>query len=73
MTVAVKGGTARSKLSYNRGVYNIREAQKNFEKLLRDALRGKEVILARRNTPVAKLIPIQDASKKRTSRSRSKS
>jgi prevent-host-death family protein len=47
----------------------MREAQKNFEKLIREARRGEEVILARRNTPVAKLIAIPDKTdKKRASR-----
>jgi prevent-host-death family protein len=52
-------------------MYNIREAQKNFEKLLREARRGKEVILARRNTPVAKLMAIpQQTPKQRPSQSK---
>jgi len=46
---------------------NIREAQKNFEKLLREACQGKEVILARRNTPVAKLVAISDKPHKKRS------
>jgi prevent-host-death family protein len=51
-------------------MYNIRYAQKNFEKLLREARRGKEVILARRNTPVAKLIALpENIGKKGASRS----
>jgi prevent-host-death family protein len=46
-------------------MHNIREAQRNFEKLLREARRGKEVILARRNTPVAKLIAIPEKTPKK--------
>jgi prevent-host-death family protein len=51
-------------------VYNIRTAQKHFEQLLRDARRGKEVILAKRDTPVAKLIALPEKTReKATSRS----
>jgi prevent-host-death family protein len=39
-------------------IYNITLAQKHFEKLLARALAGKEVILARRNDPVAVLVPL---------------
>jgi len=39
-------------------IYNITTAQKHFEKLLARALARKEVILARRNDPVAELVPL---------------
>ena len=56
--------------AYHQAMYNIRDAQKHFEKLLREARRGKEVILARRNTPVAKLVALPEKTdKKATSRS----
>jgi len=47
-------------------MHNIRDAQKHFEKLLREARRGKEVILARRNTPVAKLVALPEKKRKKT-------
>jgi prevent-host-death family protein len=51
-------------------MYNIGNAQKHLEKLLREARSGKEVILARRNTPVAKLVALPaKIRKKATSRS----
>jgi prevent-host-death family protein len=51
-------------------MYNIRQAQKNLEKLLREAARGKEVIIARNKTPVAKLKAIVTA---KSSKARTKS
>jgi prevent-host-death family protein len=49
-------------------VYNIGEARNNFEKLTARALAGQEVILARRNEPVAELLPV--VSRKRPQRKR---
>jgi prevent-host-death family protein len=46
-------------VAYHRGVIcNISAARKNFEKLIDRALAGHEVILARRNDPVAELVPV---------------
>jgi prevent-host-death family protein len=52
-------------------IYNISTAQKYFEKLVKKALAGEEVILARRNEPVAKMVPVaprKHLQKKRQSR-----
>lgn len=40
-------------------IYNISTAQKNLEKLVKKALAGEEVILAGRNDPVARMIPVE--------------
>jgi prevent-host-death family protein len=39
-------------------IYKISTVRKNFEKLIDRALAGHEVILARRNNPVAELVPV---------------
>jgi antitoxin (DNA-binding transcriptional repressor) of toxin-antitoxin stability system len=39
-------------------IYNITQAQKQFEKLVDLALAGEEVILARHTTPIARLVAI---------------
>jgi prevent-host-death family protein len=49
-------------------MHNIREAQKNFERLVREARQGKEVILARRNTPVARLVALPEPKAKKPPR-----
>jgi len=46
-------------------VYTIRQAQKNFSMLLRKAVRGEKVIIARGRTPVAKLVAVPRLRKKR--------
>ena len=46
-------------------MYTIRQAQKNFSMLLRKAVRGEEVIIARGRTPVAKLVAVPHLRKKR--------
>jgi prevent-host-death family protein len=46
-------------------MYTIRQAQKNFSMLLRKAVRGEEVIIARGRTPVAKLVAVPRLRKKR--------
>ncbi|PYU85340.1 MAG: hypothetical protein DMG50_01380 [Acidobacteria bacterium] len=40
-------------------MYTIRQARKNFSMLLRKAVRGEEVIIARGRTPVAKLVTVE--------------
>jgi prevent-host-death family protein len=40
-------------------IYSIKTARKQFEKLVDRALAGEEVILARRNDPVAELVPVE--------------
>ena len=37
-------------------MYTVHQAKTNLSKLLEEAERGKEVIIARGNTPVAKLV-----------------
>jgi prevent-host-death family protein len=54
-------------------MYNITTAQRKFEKLLRDAARGKEVILSRWNTPVARLIAIPQRKRKKAHSTHSQS
>ncbi len=49
-------------------IYNISTAQKNFEKLVKKALAGEEVILAIRNDLVARMLPV--ARRKRTLKKR---
>jgi prevent-host-death family protein len=49
-------------------IYNIGEAKKIFAKLVERALAGQEVILARRNDPVAKLVPV--VARKRSTKNR---
>jgi prevent-host-death family protein len=46
-------------------MYTIRQAQTNFSKLLRKAERGEEVIIARGETPVVKLVAVPAQKKKR--------
>jgi len=46
-------------------MYTIRQAQKNFSTLLRKAIRGEEVIIARGKTPVVKLVAVPTQKKKR--------
>lgn len=40
-------------------MYSIRQAQKVLSQLVRDAARGKQVIITFRGAPFAKLVPIQ--------------
>ena len=46
-------------------MYTIRQARKDFSMLLRKAVRGEEVIIARGRTPVAKLVAVPYLRKKR--------
>jgi prevent-host-death family protein len=45
-------------------MYTVHQAKTNLSKLIREACRGKEVIIARGKKPVAKLVPLE-AGKKR--------
>jgi antitoxin (DNA-binding transcriptional repressor) of toxin-antitoxin stability system len=45
--------------------YTVHQAKTNLSRLLKDACSGKEVVIARGKTPVARLVPIGAASKKR--------
>lgn len=40
-------------------IRNIHDAKSNLSKLIEQALRGEEVIIARAGTPVVRLVPIQ--------------
>ena len=39
---------------------NIHEAKTNFSKLLREVRNGKEIIIAKGNKPIAKLVSIEE-------------
>jgi prevent-host-death family protein len=45
--------------------YTVHEAKTNLSRLLQEASEGKEVIIARGKKPVARLVAIGAASKKR--------
>ncbi len=38
--------------------YNVAEAKAQFSTLVRKALQGEEVVIARDNTPLVKLVPV---------------
>ena len=38
--------------------YNVAEAKAHFSTLVREALRGQEVVIARDNRPLVKLVPV---------------
>ena len=42
--------------------YNIAQAKARFSELVNKALAGEEVVVARDNKPLLKLVPYQDAS-----------
>jgi prevent-host-death family protein len=46
-------------------MYSMHKAKTHLSKLVRDALNGKEVIIARRNEPMVKLVPVCKRPKKR--------
>jgi prevent-host-death family protein len=45
--------------------FNIAEAKARFSELVEKALAGDEVVVARDNTPLLKLVPLADASRPR--------
>jgi len=45
--------------------YTVHQAKTNLSRLLKEAARGKEVIIARGDLPVAKLVAIGSARKER--------
>jgi prevent-host-death family protein len=45
--------------------YTVHQAKTNLSRLIREAQKGKEVIITRGKEPVAKLVPIDSAPKKR--------
>ena len=44
---------------------NIHEAKTHFSRLLERVALGEEVVIAKAGTPVAKLVPLEQAPKKR--------
>ncbi len=44
---------------------NIHEAKTHFSKLLRRVAAGEEILIARAGRPVARLVPVRDASLQR--------
>jgi prevent-host-death family protein len=44
---------------------NIHEAKTHFSRLLERVAMGEEVVIAKAGTPVAKLVPVKAAAKKR--------
>ncbi len=45
--------------------YTVHQAKTNLSRLIREAQKGKEVIITRGKDPVAKIVPITSTSKKR--------
>ena len=45
--------------------YTVHQAKTNLSKLIKEAENGKEVIIMRGKKPVAKIVPIANAAKKR--------
>jgi len=45
--------------------FNIHEAKTQFSKLINDALAGQEIIIAKADLPLVKLVPIQIEKTKR--------
>lgn len=43
--------------------YNVAEAKAHFSTLVRKALQGEEVVIARDNTPLVKLVPVGVSSR----------
>ena len=46
-------------------IVTIHEAKRNLSRLIKKASEGEEVIIARGSKPVARLVPIAEAKKKR--------
>jgi prevent-host-death family protein len=45
--------------------YTVHQAKTHLSRLLEEACSGKEVVIARGNQPVAKLVPLNSAARKR--------
>ncbi len=45
--------------------YTVHQAKTNLSRLIREAQKGKEVVITRGKEPVAKIVPIPSAPKKR--------
>jgi prevent-host-death family protein len=46
--------------------YNIAEAKTHFSKLVEEAMLGEEVIIAKDNKPLLKLVPLKEPARPRT-------
>ena len=46
--------------------YNVAEAKARFSELVRRAVAGEDIVVARDNTPLLKLVPIARARRRRT-------
>ena len=46
--------------------FNIADAKSHFSELVQKALLGEEVVIARDNKPLLKLVPLKQHNKKRT-------
>ena len=44
--------------------HTVHDAKTNLSRLIADALAGKEVIIARRDKPAVRLVPISDGSQR---------
>jgi prevent-host-death family protein len=45
--------------------YTVHQAKTNLSRLIKEAEKGKDVVITRGKKPVAKLVPVGNASKKR--------
>ena len=45
--------------------YTVHQAKTNLSRLIKEAEKGKDVVITRGKKPVAKLVPIPNTSKKR--------
>lgn len=46
-------------------LYNIHDAKTNLSKLIKKALKGEELVIAKAGQPVARLVPYKKIQKKR--------
>ena len=46
-------------------IFNIHDAKTSFSRLVDEAIRGAEVVIAKSGKPVAKLVPFEPPAKKR--------
>jgi prevent-host-death family protein len=47
-------------------MYTVHKAKTHLSKLIREAMRGEEVIIACRKEPMVRLVPVRKRPKKRT-------
>lgn len=48
--------------------YNLYDAKNSLSELVEKALNGEEVVIARRNVPTVKLVPVQEKPKRQFGR-----